>query len=109
MVLNLLSTASMVRMGRVYDNWMVSVALTNRKLEQRGVGILEEVTGVSASRAKHTLRLAGHNLPTALVMLQTGASANEARRRLAKTGGNVRKALSESNGSAKRAAMKTRG
>ena len=58
MVLNLLSTAAMVRMGRVYENWMVHVALTNHKLRHRGARILEEAAGVSASTAEHALRQA---------------------------------------------------
>ncbi len=93
MVLNLLSTAAMVRLGRVYENWMVHVALTNQKLRRRGARILEEAAGVSLSVAEHTLRQTGHNLPVALVMLKTGASARDARQRLAETGGNVRHAL----------------
>jgi len=93
MVLNLLSTASMVRLGRVHENWMVHVALTNQKLRRRGARILEEVAGVSLSAAEHALRQSGHNLPIALVMLKTGASAPDARRRLAETSGNVREAL----------------
>jgi N-acetylmuramic acid 6-phosphate etherase len=93
MVLNLLSTASMVRLGRVYDNWMIYVALTNRKLRRRGERILEDAVGVSPSAAAHALRQAGHDLPTALVALKTGASVREAQRRLANSGGNVRQAL----------------
>lgn len=93
MVLNLLSTAAMVRLGRVYENWMVHVALTNQKLRRRGARILEEAAGVSLSYAEHALRQSGHNLPVALVMLKTGASAPDARRRLAETSGNVREAL----------------
>jgi N-acetylmuramic acid 6-phosphate etherase len=93
MVLNLLSTASMVRLGRVYDNWMIYVALTNRKLRRRGELILQEAAGVGASAAGHALRHAGHDLPTALVALKTGASVREARRRLAQSRGNVRQAL----------------
>ncbi|MGA8014131.1 MAG: N-acetylmuramic acid 6-phosphate etherase [Candidatus Acidiferrales bacterium] len=93
MVLNLLSTAAMVRLGRVYENWMVHVALTNQKLRRRGARILEEAAGVSLSAAEHVLRQSGHNLPVALVMLKTGASAPDARRRLAETSGNVRSAL----------------
>lgn len=93
LVLNLLSTAAMVRLGRVYENWMVHVALTNRKLRRRGARILEEAAGVSASAAAHALRRAGHDLPAALVMLKTGANVRDARRWLAQTGGNVRQAL----------------
>jgi N-acetylmuramic acid 6-phosphate etherase len=89
LVLNLLSTASMVRFGRVYENWMVCVALSNRKLRRRGERILEEAAGVNTSAAQHALRRAGYNLPAALVMLKTGMSARAARRRLAETGGNV--------------------
>lgn len=98
MVLNMLSTSAMVRVGRVYENWMVGVALTNRKLKQRGARILEEIAGLSASAAKHALRRAGHNLPAALVMLKTGADRNGARKRLAVAGGNVRKALEMRDG-----------
>jgi N-acetylmuramic acid 6-phosphate etherase len=93
LVTNLLSTAAMVRFGRVYENWMVQVALTNRKLRRRGARILVEAAGVSASAAGHALRRAGHDLPVAFVMLSTGATAREARRWLGETGGNVRQAL----------------
>jgi N-acetylmuramic acid 6-phosphate etherase len=94
MVLNLLSTTSMVRLGRVYGNWMIYVALTNQKLRRRGERILEEAAGVSASAARHALRQARHNLPAALVMLKTRSTASEARRILGDAGGNVAEALS---------------
>jgi N-acetylmuramic acid 6-phosphate etherase len=93
MVLNLLSTAAMARLGRVYDNWMICVALTNQKLRRRGERILVEAADVSPSAARHALLQAGHNLPVALIMLKSGASAREARAGLAKSGGNVRQAL----------------
>jgi len=96
MVLNLLSTTAMVRLGRVYDNWMIYVALTNKKLRRRGARILEEATGMDSSAAEHALRQTGHDLPTALIMLKTGASARVARSLLAKSGGNVRAALAAS-------------
>ncbi|HXQ25802.1 MAG TPA: N-acetylmuramic acid 6-phosphate etherase [Candidatus Acidoferrales bacterium] len=93
LVLNLLSTAAMVRLGRVYENWMVYVTLTNQKLRRRGARILEEATGANASAAAHALRQAGHNLPAAIVMLKSGANAGQAGRWLAAAGGNVRQAL----------------
>jgi N-acetylmuramic acid 6-phosphate etherase len=93
MVLNLLSTASMVRLGRVYDNWMVGVALTNRKLRQRGLRILEEAAGASASQAARALRQSGHDLRVALVMLKASVSADQARRRLSEAGGDLRRAM----------------
>jgi N-acetylmuramic acid 6-phosphate etherase len=93
MVLNLLSTASMVRLGRVYENWMIYVALTNQKLRQRGARILQEASGASVSNAQRALRQAQHDLPVALVMLKTGANVHGARRRLQQSSGNVRQAL----------------
>jgi N-acetylmuramic acid 6-phosphate etherase len=92
-VLNMLSTAAMARIGRVYENWMVAVALTNEKLRRRGAQILEQAAGVSPSVAAHALRLAGHDVPTALVMLKSGSNVSEARKRLTNSRGNVRKAL----------------
>ena len=93
LVLNMLSTAAMVRLGRVYDNWMIGVALTNRKLRERGLRILIEATGASVADAQRALRQAGHDLRAALVMLKRGTSAAEARRRLRQARGNLRKAL----------------
>ncbi|MGA8145481.1 MAG: N-acetylmuramic acid 6-phosphate etherase [Candidatus Acidiferrales bacterium] len=93
MVLNLLSTTAMVRLGRVYDNWMVYVALTNQKLRRRAERILEEAAGVGASIAARALRQTGHDLPVALVMLKYGTDARDAKRLLANSGGNVRLAL----------------
>jgi len=95
MVLNMLSTATMVRLGHVYDHWMIDVALTNQKLRQRGVRILVGAAGVRVAEAEHVLRQAKHNLRVALVMLKTGTHAAEARRRLKRAKGNLRKALGE--------------
>ncbi len=93
MVLNMLSTASMVRLGRVYDNSMVHLALTNGKLRRRGMQMLRAITGASASAAEHALRQTAHNLPAAIVMLKTGASARDARRAMKHADGNVRLAI----------------
>jgi len=101
MVLNLLSTASMARTGRVYENWMVHVALTNDKLRARGARILEQAAAVDSSTAVHSLRQAGHNLPAALLMLKAGASPREARRTLKHTRGDVRSAIEEISRSAR--------
>jgi N-acetylmuramic acid 6-phosphate etherase len=93
MVLNMLSTASMVRLGRVYEHWMIQMTLTNEKLRRRSARILEQATGVSASAARHALRQAGHELPVALVMLKGNASATDARRWLGASHGSIRRAL----------------
>src|ERR1700758_572346 len=96
MVLNLLSTTAMVRLGRIYDNWMIYVALTNKKLRRRGARILEEAMGVTTSAAEHALRQTGHSLPAALIMLKTGANTRHAKSLLSKSGGSVRAALEAS-------------
>lgn len=93
LVLNMLSTAAMVRLGRVYDNWMIDVALTNQKLRQRGLRILAQVSGANVSEAARALRRAGHDLRVALVMLKAGVDRAEAQRRLKEAQGNLRRAL----------------
>ncbi len=72
MVLNMLSTATMVGLGKVYDNWMIGVAPTNRKLRQRGLRILEEATGASTRQAERALRQAGDHVGRALESLLEG-------------------------------------
>jgi N-acetylmuramic acid 6-phosphate etherase len=94
-VLNMLSTAAMVRLGHVYENLMIDVVLTNQKLRERGLRILAEASGEEVSMAEDALRQSGHNLRLALVMLQLGLDAKAARGRLAKAKGNLRRALGE--------------
>ena len=93
MVLNMLSTASMIRMGHVYDNWMVGVALANRKLQVRGLRILAEASGATVAEATRALRQSGHTMDVAFIMLKAGANAGEARQCLRATSGNLREAL----------------
>jgi N-acetylmuramic acid 6-phosphate etherase len=93
MVLNMLSTATMVRAGRVYDNWMIGVALTNRKLQARGLRILAEASGATVAEATRALRQSGHNMGIALILLKTNVNVREAQHLLRNAGGNVRDAL----------------
>ena len=95
MVLNMLSTAAMARLGRVYENLMIDVALTNEKLADRGLRILAEASGRNLSAVKRALRQAGHNMRMALVMLKLGVTARDARRRLKRARGDLRRALGE--------------
>jgi N-acetylmuramic acid 6-phosphate etherase len=95
LVLNLLSTAAMVRLGHVYSNWMVDVALTNEKLRRRGLQILQEASGATESEAARALTQAGNRLRVALVMLKMKASAQNARQKLRQASGNLRDALGE--------------
>ncbi len=93
MVLNMLSTTAMIRLGRVYGNWMMGVALTNRKLQSRGLRILREASGASVADATRALRQSEHRMDVAFVMLKTGASARDAKNRLRNAKGNLREAL----------------
>ncbi|MGA2482746.1 MAG: N-acetylmuramic acid 6-phosphate etherase [Candidatus Acidiferrales bacterium] len=95
MVLNMLSTAAMIRLGRVYDNWMIDVALTNRKLRARGLRILTEASGRPPSISRHALRQSGHNLRVALVMLKKNVGVKEARNLLRGARGDLRRAFGE--------------
>ncbi|HLH09251.1 MAG TPA: N-acetylmuramic acid 6-phosphate etherase [Terriglobales bacterium] len=93
MVLNMISTGAMVRLGYVYDNLMVNVLPRNKKLRERGITIVEKVTGVNHEKAAHALKTASGRIPVALVMLKTSASKAEAERALNASGGQVRKAI----------------
>ena len=84
LVLNMLSTASMVRRGRVLSNWMINIQLRNRKLRARAQAILMKAAGVSAATAAETLKRAGYQLPVALLMLGKNISKEQARRLLAR-------------------------
>jgi len=95
LVLNMLSTAAMVRLGHVYENLMIDAVLTNKKLEHRALRMLADASGKSVSAAGRALRQSGHNRRVALVMLKQGATAAEARKRLADAAGNLRRALGE--------------
>jgi N-acetylmuramic acid 6-phosphate etherase len=95
LVLNMLSTAVMARLGHAYENLMIDMMLTNEKLEDRALRILAAASGKSVSAAEHALRAAGHDLRVGLVMLKRGVEAREAKRLIARAGGNLRGALGE--------------
>ncbi len=82
LVLNMLSTATMVRRGRVFSNWMVSLQLKNRKLRKRAAVILAKATGVSARAAAAALEHSGWDLPVAMLMVRKSISPQQARRLL---------------------------
>jgi N-acetylmuramic acid 6-phosphate etherase len=93
MVLNIISTATMTRLGYVYGNLMVNVAPRNEKLIQRAIGILERATGADHESASHTLQASGNRTPVALVMLAAKVTRSQAAAALKKSAGNVRQAI----------------
>lgn len=93
MILNMISTISMVGIGKVYQNLMVDVLQSNKKLEARAISIIQQATGADETLAISTLR-ASHNQPkVAIVMILCDCSYGEARDRLAQANGFVRDAI----------------
>jgi N-acetylmuramic acid 6-phosphate etherase len=82
LVLNMLSTATMVRLGQVFSHWMINMQLSNQKLRERGQRILTRATGASPTRAARTLKAAGGSLPVALLMLHQGITRHQAQQLL---------------------------
>jgi N-acetylmuramic acid 6-phosphate etherase len=95
MVLNMLSTAAMVRLGHAYENLMIDLLDTNEKLSERSLRILMEASGKKLSAAKHALRNSGHRLRVALVMLKKDLTAQEAKALLKESAGDIRRAVGE--------------
>jgi len=95
LILNMLSTAAMIRLGRVYDNWMAGVAQTNQKLRARAIGILRGTTGMREATARKVLAAARGDLRIALVMLKRRVTREQAEFALAAAGGDIRSAVGE--------------
>ena len=93
LVLNMLSTAVMVRLGKVYGNRMIDMRPGNAKLRQRARKMLSEIGGVDEDTAARLLEESGDEVKTALVMLLAEVDGEQARRRLREAGGFVRRAL----------------
>jgi N-acetylmuramic acid 6-phosphate etherase len=95
MVLNMLTTASFIRMGYVFGNLMVNVQPKNSKLADRARRIIAMAAGVSYDRAGELLAAAGNSVRTAIVMARGGVDRLEAERRLARTRGRISESLLE--------------
>ena len=93
MVLNMLSTGAMARLGYIYGNLMVNLHLKNEKLAERGISIVQWATGLEREAAHRALKAAGNDVPVALVMLKTGATRPQAAKALKTGSGHVRKAI----------------
>jgi N-acetylmuramic acid 6-phosphate etherase len=93
MILNMLTTGAMTRLGYVYGNLMVNLRLKNVKLAERGIVILEEAAGLARAKARRLLASAGHSVPVALVMAKAGVDRARATAALKKSAGHVRRAI----------------
>jgi N-acetylmuramic acid 6-phosphate etherase len=95
MIMNMITTGAMTRLGYVYENLMVNVHMQNSKLVERGIRVLMATCHVDRAKAVDTIKSAGRSVPVALVMLKAGVDKPEAVRRLAKSDGNVRLAIED--------------
>jgi len=93
MVLNMLTTGAMARLGYIYGNLMVNVHTRNEKLVERALGIVEKAGGVDRAAAARALKAGGNSVAVALIMLKTGLSRQQAEKKLRVVKGNVRKAM----------------
>ncbi|WP_144552810.1 N-acetylmuramic acid 6-phosphate etherase [Peribacillus simplex] len=94
MVLNMISTATMIRLGKVYENLMVDVNVSNQKLKDRAISIIETVTNADYDQALNTLEKANNQVKPAIVMIKTATDYEKAMELLENADGDVRKAIS---------------
>jgi N-acetylmuramic acid 6-phosphate etherase len=93
LVLNMLSTATMIRLGKVYGNLMVDVSVSNAKLQRRAQGLVEKIAGVTTERATELLTQANNEVKTAIVMERKQVDAETARKLLAQVKGHLRRVI----------------
>lgn len=95
LVLNMLTTASMIRIGKTYENLMVDLAVSNQKLVARAARIVMDATGCSQDEARRHLEETGHDVKLAILVAMTDMDLSEARGALARAGGFLRRAINE--------------
>lgn len=95
MIVNMLSTASMIGLGKVYGNLMVDVKVTNAKLLTRAIGLVMRLTGLDETAARRLLDSANNEVKTAVVMQRRDLDYGEARKLLAEAKGRLRQAIGE--------------
>jgi N-acetylmuramic acid 6-phosphate etherase len=95
MVLNMLTTGAMIRIGKTWGNLMVDLQATNLKLKDRSERILMQTCGLSRDAARGLLDSAGGHVKTAIVMHRLSVGADEAERRIAEAGGVIRRVIGD--------------
>ena len=93
MVLNMLTTASMVRIGKTYENYMIDVKATNEKLKKRAISIVSELSDTDEQTSIDTLKSCNWSVKKAVLMIKKNMSENQANDMLRENGGILRKAL----------------
>ncbi|MFB5760261.1 N-acetylmuramic acid 6-phosphate etherase [Paenibacillus medicaginis] len=95
MVLNMISTAAMIGIGKTYSNFMVDVQPTNEKLVVRAKSMIREITGCDYETASRYYELSRHQVKVAVIMLLAGLDYEEAQRKLQEADGFIRRALQQ--------------
>lgn len=93
MILNMLSTGAMIRIGKTYQNYMIDVRMMNEKLVERGCRIVADIAQISVEEAAKYLEAGGQRVKTACVMAVKKISREEAEKKLAETGGILRRVI----------------
>lgn len=93
MILNMLSTGSMIKIGKTYENFMIDLQAVNEKLKDRAIRIVAQISGVSHSDALSALLKSNWEIKTAIVSLEMGTDTETSRKELRKHGGVLRKLL----------------
>lgn len=92
-VLNMLSTISMIKLGKTYGNLMVGLSASNAKLRARAIGLVQGIASVPAGEAQAALESADYRVPVAAIVLVKGVSVEEAQQLLARADGSLRRVL----------------
>ena len=98
LILNMISTISMIRIGKIYKNYMVDVKMSNKKLVTRGTNIVSAVTGCSKERAEEALAESEGSVRTAIAMILLGCKKEEAEDALKKVNGRIQNLVEEEKG-----------
>ncbi len=93
LILNMLTTTTMIKLGKVYENLMVDVKVSNEKLKERAITIVSFITGVSHEKASDILKITDNEVKPAIVMIKAGVSLDEAKDAIQSANGFVRKAV----------------
>ncbi len=93
LIVNMITTATMIKMGKVYENLMVDLKVSNVKLKERAINIVSTITGVSYSKSEETLEITKFEVKPAIVMIKTGITLQQAKRYIEEADGFVRIAI----------------
>lgn len=102
MILNMITTASMIKMGKVYENLMVDLKVSNQKLKERAKNIVSTITEVSVEKAKVVLEKTNYEVKPAIVMIKADVTFEEAKKYIQEADGFVREAIRLANGGGNR-------